>query len=166
MNKKYCDATHICYAYVCRSQEKACDNGEPQGTAGRPILDCIKHKNLQNVLVVVVRYFGGVKLGAGGLVRAYSCCAKTVLEQSEIAECLQCKKLTFEIEFSLQKSLQKLLNNPLILKNKVVYGDKIFVELYFMSEEVDATKKLVSDCFLQKVEIQVSDDLFIVESQS
>lgn len=67
-------ATHVCYAYrfVSPFAEKAVDDGEPGGTAGRPILNVLQKKDLQDVLVVVVRYFGGVKLGAGGLVRAYS----------------------------------------------------------------------------------------------
>lgn len=68
-------ATHICYAYVFNVgvvSEKACDDGEPNGTAGYPILNVIKKKNLQNTFVAVVRYFGGIKLGAGGLTRAYT----------------------------------------------------------------------------------------------
>ena len=83
LNNKYSDATHICYAYVVNDngiKEKAVDNGEPAGTAGKPILDCIKKQNFVNMLVAVVRYFGGIKLGAGGLVRAYSQSAKTVIE--------------------------------------------------------------------------------------
>lgn len=68
-------ATHICYAYVYNKEivsEKCSDDGEPKGTAGYPILNVIKKKNLTNTLIVVVRYFGGIKLGAGGLTRAYS----------------------------------------------------------------------------------------------
>ncbi len=67
-------ATHICYAYRLSSPfaEKAVDDGEPSGTAGRPILNVLQKKNLNNVVVFIVRYFGGIKLGAGGLVRVYS----------------------------------------------------------------------------------------------
>ncbi len=67
-------ATHVCYAYSFLSpfEEKACDDGEPKGTAGAPILSVIQKKKLTNVGVIVVRYFGGIKLGAGGLVRAYT----------------------------------------------------------------------------------------------
>lgn len=78
-NKK---ATHVCYAYVISGTEflaKAFDDGEPSGTAGKPILSVIQKQNLTNVLVVVVRYFGGIKLGAGGLVRAYSKAASLAL---------------------------------------------------------------------------------------
>ena len=74
LRKKYYDARHICYAYILNSPvvEKCSDDGEPNGTAGYPILNVIKKKNLTNVLVAVVRYFGGIKLGAGGLTRAYT----------------------------------------------------------------------------------------------
>ena len=68
-------ARHFCYAYIVDdngAKEKASDDGEPKGTAGMPILNVLKHKKIRNVLLVVVRYFGGIKLGAGGLVRAYT----------------------------------------------------------------------------------------------
>ena len=73
-NKKYYDATHNCYAYIIDNGniQKCSDDGEPNGTAGYPILNVIKKKNLTNTFVAVVRYFGGIKLGAGGLTRAYT----------------------------------------------------------------------------------------------
>lgn len=77
-------ATHICYAYTLCDDgvvERCSDDGEPSGTAGRPILNVIKHKNARDTLVVVVRYFGGVKLGAGGLLRAYTKCASMTLAE-------------------------------------------------------------------------------------
>ena len=80
-NKK---CTHICYAYSIASDVvlvKAVDDGEPSGTAGRPILNVIEKKNLKNVMVVVIRYFGGIKLGAGGLVRAYTKSASEAIKE-------------------------------------------------------------------------------------
>ena len=82
LKKEHKKATHICYAYKIVGEEyaeKAFDDGEPSGTSGRPILNVINKKKLSNILVVVVRYFGGVKLGAGGLVRAYTKTASAVL---------------------------------------------------------------------------------------
>ena len=75
LKKEHKKATHICYAYIVDDEgakEKAYDDGEPKGTAGLPMLNVLKKKNLRNIAVFVVRYFGGVKLGAGGLVRAYT----------------------------------------------------------------------------------------------
>lgn len=83
ISKKHYDATHNCYAYVTEAGQKFSDDGEPQGTAGMPILNAIKGKGLQNVAVVVTRYFGGIKLGAGGLVRAYGKAASAVLDEAE-----------------------------------------------------------------------------------
>lgn len=85
ISKKYYDATHNCYAFICDERGnfmRFSDDGEPQGTAGMPILEVIKAKNLVKTAVIVTRYFGGVKLGAGGLVRAYSGCAAENLDRA------------------------------------------------------------------------------------
>lgn len=79
VKKGYKDSTHICYAYRLDNKEKLFDDGEPTGTAGAPIMEVIKKNELINTLIIVVRYFGGIKLGAGGLIRAYSKCAREVL---------------------------------------------------------------------------------------
>lgn len=91
LRKKYSDATHICYAYSLSNPrlEKADDNGEPSGTAGRPILELIKKRGLENVLIAVVRYFGGIKLGAGGLVRAYTNASNLVVDKASIVEIVE-----------------------------------------------------------------------------
>lgn len=84
LKKEHKKATHICYAYRLSNpfSEKACDDGEPSGTAGKPILNVLQKQNRQNCLLVVVRYFGGIKLGAGGLVRAYSKTASETLKEA------------------------------------------------------------------------------------
>ena len=81
LKKEYKKATHICYAYIVNGQEKAVDDGEPSGTAGRPILNVLQKRKENNKLVVVIRYFGGIKLGAGGLVRAYTKSASEILKK-------------------------------------------------------------------------------------
>jgi uncharacterized YigZ family protein len=94
LKKKYHDASHHCYAYILgadKSAYRVCDDGEPSGTAGRPIHGQLLSKDLTDVLVVVVRYFGGIKLGTGGLRVAYKLAAKEVLENAIIVE----KKVTF-----------------------------------------------------------------------
>ena len=84
LKKEYKKATHFCYAYSINGQEKAFDDGEPSHTAGLPILNVIHMKNLNNILIVVVRYFGGVKLGAGPLTRAYSKSASEIIKKYQI----------------------------------------------------------------------------------
>lgn len=86
VREEHLHATHVCYAYVLNGLEKCSDDGEPSGTAGKPILDVLKKKNLNNILVIVIRYFGGIKLGAGGLTRAYSTTASDVFSNANFIE--------------------------------------------------------------------------------
>ena len=86
LNQQYYDATHNCTAYITNDGEGYDDNGEPSGTAGKPMINALRKNDLHNVTAVVTRYFGGIKLGAGGLVRAYS---KSVLEAIEASEIIE-----------------------------------------------------------------------------
>ena len=94
ISEKYRDATHNCTAYVVSDGEGYDDDGEPGGTAGRPMLNVLKKNEMENVVAIVTRYFGGIKLGAGGLVRAYS---KSVLETLSIAEIVDMELYDSEI---------------------------------------------------------------------
>lgn len=84
LNKEFPKATHYCYAYRVNGKEKSSDDGEPAGTAGRPMLEFLINNELENILVVVIRYFGGIKLGAGGLLRAYVDGCRSVYSVSKI----------------------------------------------------------------------------------
>jgi len=98
--KEYYDARHVCYAYVLgadRTEFRANDDGEPSGTAGRPILGQIHSANLTNILIIVVRYFGGILLGTGGLITAYKAAAADAISNNEITE--QEVTIALEIEF-------------------------------------------------------------------
>lgn len=128
---KYKDANHYCYAYIIESMEKASDDGEPSGTAGIPILNVLKKEGLQNVLCIVVRYFGGIKLGAGGLVRAYSKACKegliiTNLEKGYLIE--------IEFEYNKIKDIDYLIDDALVINKNFditpVYNVKITVDKY------------------------------------
>ena len=103
ISKKYADATHNCYAYICDSLgnfPRFSDDGEPQGTAGMPILEVIKNKNLFETAVVVTRYFGGIKLGAGGLVRAYSGGAAENLEAAQKVLYENCAESLYTVAYA------------------------------------------------------------------
>ena len=117
--------THVCFEYIINSNEKASDDGEPQGTAGVPILDVLKKQKLENVLAIVVRYFGGIKLGAGGLVRAYSETAATVVEKSELADLLKVKHCKTTLNYGEETMLNLLKNNEHVYNVKVDYVDKM-----------------------------------------
>lgn len=134
INKKYYDAKHNCYAYivdeinedgVISKIEKSSDNGEPSGTAGAPMLDILKKQNISNVVVIVTRYFGGVLLGTGGLVKAYSDSVKEALNKIDFCEKDIGKKLLFKVEYSDLKDFEYNCNkiNANILETK--YNEKI-----------------------------------------
>ena len=112
LRNKYSDATHICYAYIIDNNEKYEDDGEPNGTAGMPILNVLQKENLKNVLCVVIRYFGGLKLGAGGLVRAYSkACKEAII--TKILE--KGYKIKISFKYNDVKKIDYLLKNSQII---------------------------------------------------
>lgn len=128
--KKYFDATHNCYAYIVGDKVKFSDDGEPQGTAGMPILDCIKNNNLDFVCVVVTRYFGGIKLGAGGLVRAYSGSCADVLHACQVVTMLPCERIQVVVDYSMLKVVRKALLG-IALETDVVYSDVVTLQYLF-----------------------------------
>lgn len=115
---KHKDSTHVCYAYRLNEIEKCIDDGEPSGTAGMPILNVLKKENLNFILCIVVRYFGGIKLGAGGLIRAYGGCCKNALKNCDIVNIE--KGFIIEITFSYEKSkdIDFLIKDNIILSKK------------------------------------------------
>jgi uncharacterized YigZ family protein len=98
ITSKYSDARHNCYAYVISGKEKYFDDGEPKGTAGMPMLSVLHQKELNNIVVIVTRYFGGIKLGGGGLIRAYRTSVLEALEEVELLEDISYSTLSFEID--------------------------------------------------------------------
>lgn len=102
-------ATHNCWAWRINFQVRSSDDGEPSGTAGRPILNVIERRGLENVMVVVTRYFGGIKLGVGGLVRAYSGTTAKCLDKAGIIELFPVSEYTIKIGFQWAASLHGLL---------------------------------------------------------
>lgn len=117
IKKQYKDATHYCFAYIINNHEKCSDNGEPSGTAGMPILNVLKQNNLTNVLCVVIRYFGGIKLGAGGLIRAYSTSASEALNKANITNLVNGYNIIIEFPYDNLKQIDYLLKNIDIKKD-------------------------------------------------
>ncbi len=107
----YKDATHICYAYILNNVQRFNDDSEPSGTAGMPILNVLKNNNLNNVLCVVIRYFGGIKLGAGGLIRAYCSSVSEALNKTEIINVVNGKKIELTFSYDDIKKVNHILND-------------------------------------------------------
>ncbi|MBR6690082.1 MAG: YigZ family protein [Bacilli bacterium] len=146
--KEFKDSTHICYAYIINGQEKCVDDGEPSGTAGLPILNILKKNNLTNVLAIVIRYFGGIKLGAGGLVRAYSSSVNDTLKLTDIVELEEGYLVELEFSYDQVKLVDYILNDKNIINKE--YNDNIIYSFYLNKEELNFIPEL------EKVAIHVS----------
>lgn len=131
VKKEYKDATHYCFAYIIDSEEKCDDNGEPSGTAGLPILKVLKINNLTNVLCLVVRYFGGIKLGAGGLIRAYSTSASEALNKCTIKDIKSGFNITITFPYQNLKQIDHILKDKKVnktFKENITYNFNILEE--------------------------------------
>ena len=137
IKKKHFDATHNCYGYVFDDKAKFSDDGEPQGTAGMPIYECIKNCKLNRVVVVVTRYFGGIKLGAGGLVRAYNGTASLGLNGAKRIEMRHCTTVDVTVDYSLLKLAQRTAADKCIVKS-VVYDTNVCLQCLVLSSNLQA----------------------------
>ena len=135
--EKYKDATHYCYAYIIDNQKKSSDDGEPGGTAGVPIMEVLLKNDLNYVLCVVIRYFGGIKLGAGGLVRAYSSSISNALSNSKIVKLYEGYKITFEIDYKSQSKVDYLLRKYMFSK---VFNQNIKYTLLIKKNDINVLK--------------------------
>lgn len=128
--EKYKDATHNCIAYLVGTKERANDDGEPSGTAGLPMLNVLKKQELSNIIAIVTRYFGGIKLGAGGLIRAYSQAVAEALKEANIVEKHLIDVYDVSLDYSFTKKFEHLLKvNAIDCINKE-YSDQVTYRLY------------------------------------
>jgi uncharacterized YigZ family protein len=133
IRQQHREATHHCSAYVIGpggAQQKANDDGEPSGTAGRPILEVIKKNGLTDTVAVVVRYFGGIKLGAGGLIRAYSQAAKAGIRAAGIVRRTLHRKLEVTIDYSWLNLLERSIQNRGRTIAGITYLDTVTITLF------------------------------------
>ena len=139
--KKYPDARHCCWAYILGENSENMrygDDGEPQGTAGLPMLEVLKKKNITNVLVTVTRYFGGILLGTGGLTRAYSSSCAGAAENAAIATMLLCKTVTVTLDYPLFSRLKLPIEKFDGAKcENTEFGQNVTVTLTVKSDKCD-----------------------------
>ena len=125
----YKGATHYCYAYLLKEEYHFSDDGEPGGTAGLPILEALKKNNITNVLCIVIRYFGGIKLGAGGLVRAYTKSVVVALEKVQTVELIDGYYIKLETTYDNTKKLEILLNKEKIINKEFTDKAIYYIEI-------------------------------------
>ena len=145
IKKKYSDATHNCYAFISSEnaiEQRFSDDGEPQGTAGVPILEVLKKKNIYMTLCVVTRYFGGIKLGASGLVGAYSSCATSAIDNANIVEYKISNEIEIILDYSLYKKAEELILKHEGQKTNIEYSDCVKIQCVV---PIDNAKALQDD---------------------
>lgn len=146
LRKKYYDATHNCFAYQIGERnefQKASDDGEPQGTAGKPILDVLKGEDIKNTLICVTRYFGGTLLGTGGLVRAYGKAAKEGLLAAGIIEKKRIRLYHVQMPYTLVGKVQYLLGEKQYTIRESIYLEEVtFIVEVLISQEAHFVKWL------------------------
>ena len=142
--KEHYDARHNCFAYLIGDNNeilRSSDDGEPSGTAGRPMLDVLLGANLHNVCVVVTRYFGGVLLGTGGLVRAYTKATEEGIKACTLLERHIGAHMSLDMDYGLLGKVQYLLNERNIFIADSTYSDRVLFDVYVDEDEAESLKK-------------------------
>lgn len=154
LSNKYKDSTHICYAYILDNVKRFNDDGEPGGTAGMPILNVLENKDLNHILCCIVRYFGGIKLGANGLVRAYSNGCSYALDCSELVSLLPGKICSIKFKYDDTKIVDSILRDCFIIDKKyeddVTYVFKIGTDSLSSIISNSFDLKIIEDCYIEK----------------
>ncbi len=140
LKKKYQDATHIVYAFIIDSDSRSNDNGEPKGTAGIPTLEVLRKENMTNILAATIRYFGGIKLGASGLVRAYTKGVSEAMKLATITYETKVSYITLKISYRDAAYLDKNLN--LVKEVNKIYDTSVLYEIKLLSDNLDSFKEL------------------------
>ena len=162
--KKFFDATHNCSAWILGEngdKQKSNDDGEPGGTAGNPILETIKKNNLTNIIVVVTRYFGGIKLGAGGLVRAYSRSASLGIDAAAIVERKIFRKVNITVEYSLLAQVENFLRTKKISVANSDYAGDVTLTVLISPEDVENFLTELTDLTAANFLSEVGEEILI-----
>lgn len=162
IKKKYYDARHNCYAYICGNdgQEKRfSDDGEPSGTAGKPMLDVLEGFGVTNCLVVVTRYFGGTLLGTGGLVKAYSSAAKEALENAGLAEEVCGIRGFITVDYNSVGKLNYILSAGGIYVLDTAYEENVKLDIVGKIADINRLKPTLNDAFAGRISIESEQEV-------
>ena len=157
IRSKHSLATHVCFAFISDKTgnlQRFSDDGEPQGTAGVPILEVLKAKKLFETAVAVVRYFGGIKLGAGGLVRAYSSSAAENLDGADIRVLEMCSEYALTVEYTGVDSMQKYISSRTCSLLSTDYGEKVTFQIAVKKKEEERFCTELVDYMQGRVKIE------------
>ena len=155
VSNKYRDATHNTFAYTIGLNDehvKASDNGEPSGTAGVPELKALQLMKLKNVTAVVTRYFGGIKLGAGGLIRAYSNSVTKAVEAIGVVKRVQQQGVKFQVDYKKFDEIQHYLNQQKIFIDNIDYGVSVTISIYIDEGKLEELKNDLTNILSGKIQ--------------
>lgn len=148
----YPSANHYCYAFVTENAKKSNDDGEPSGTAGTPILKVLEAQNLTNILVIIVRYFGGIKLGANGLIRAYTKSVSKAIQEAQLKLVKKGYNVTITFEYEKIKNIDYLLKDVKINKKEfdklVTYNIDIPYEFIEKIKEYELSYTIIKEIYI------------------
>ena len=155
-------ARHNVYAYIlCEDNiSRYSDDGEPQGTAGVPVLEVLQKRGLTDVCVVVTRYFGGILLGGGGLLRAYSHAASIACDAAHIMDMRLCHRLTIKTDYNLYGKINYILPNFDVITVNSDFADAVTLEILVMSEKLDALRKELTEVTNDSAEVTDLGELY------
>ncbi|MBC1665064.1 YigZ family protein [Listeria welshimeri] len=159
IKKEHRDATHNCSAYIIGENDqfqKAHDDGEPSGTAGVPMLEVLKKKKLKNIAVVVTRYFGGTKLGAGGLVRAYGSAVSETIQTIGIVECTLATIIKCSFAYSLVGKIENALEQKNYQINDKEFTDKVVFHVFVDNDDIPHFRKWITEMANGQLELTES----------
>ncbi|MFJ6412367.1 YigZ family protein [Terribacillus saccharophilus] len=166
IKKEHKDATHNCSAYMIGEHDliqKASDDGEPSGTAGVPILEVLKKKGLKDTAVVVTRYFGGIKLGAGGLIRAYSGSASQSIDEIGVVKRQLMQLADIHIDYTLLGKVENELRQSAYTLRNIDYADRVVLHAAFQSGQEEEFQAYVTDMTNAQAEVTFGGQEYIEE---
>ena len=165
IKKKYYDAKHNCIAYriIEKGQllEKSSDDGEPSGTAGGPMLNILQKQNLCNIVIIVTRYFGGILLGTGGLVRAYSDATQKVIQKSEIYHLVEGTEIKITTDYTNLETLKHYFKKNDINITDVQYSEKIILKVILEKNRKDILIEEIKEKMQNTIKIDILKDKYI-----
>ncbi|WP_019638468.1 YigZ family protein [Paenibacillus fonticola] len=168
IKKKHWNATHNCSAYMIGERDeiqKQSDDGEPSGTAGKPILEVIRQQGLKNVAIVVTRYFGGIMLGAGGLIRAYTDGAVAATEAGEVITRVLHREVFAELDYTWLGKVENELRNREIRTGETAFADNVTLLCLPLESEAEAFKAWLIDLTQGQVVLTEGNKVYFIEGE-
>ncbi|WP_226001099.1 YigZ family protein [Paenibacillus sp. BJ-4] len=168
IKKEHWNATHNCSAYMIGERDeiqKQSDDGEPSGTAGKPILEVIRNQKLKNVAIVVTRYFGGILLGAGGLIRAYSDGAVAAIEAGDAITRVLHREIFVELDYTWLGKVENELRNRSIRTGETIFTDKVTLTCLPLAGDAESFSNWITDLTQGQSLVSEGEQLYFIEGE-